>query len=64
MNKYSKSFSEDMTSEQAMFQYFSLLKEAAKEGDKAKEELTDAYKPIRSKITRREIDESFEKGII
>ena len=51
-----------MTSNGAMFQYFSLLKEADKAGEK--EELWDAYWPVQSKISRREIDKSYENGII
>lgn len=62
VNHYLQYFNENMTSNGAMFQYFSLLKEADKAGEK--EELWDAYWPVQSKISRREIDKSYENGII
>ena len=67
MNKYSKYFRENMTSDEARCKYFLLVNDISKNGietEKEKEELMKAYKPIQEKILDREIKEAFEKGKI
>ena len=56
VNQYSKYFSEDMSSDQARGQYFSLAAEIRKKGgtEADREELNKAYYPVSRKIVDRD----------
>lgn len=62
MNKYSKYFSEDMTSEQARKTAYSLLKTIKKQEEI--KELVNAFNQVNNFIMDRELDEAYKKGII
>lgn len=62
MNKFSKYFSEDMTSEQAKKTAYSLLKTIKKQEEI--KEIVDALNQVNDVIMDRELDEAYKKGEI
>ncbi len=60
-NKYKKLFNENMNSGELRRIYLSVGRTL----DKSKrKELYDAYRPISSKVTRKELEEAAEQGVM
>lgn len=62
MNKFSKYFSDGMTSEQARTRYFSFLGKVT--DDEEIKELFEAYKEYDKKVFKKELEDAYKNDII